>query len=109
MLRRQLEQEIPEKPKTLEDFECREFASDDSNTTFSSFAYLIGAIRCAGLAISRAPKVAVKEGSTQVIEAADSVMDAWLLLLPKDDDKQVISKAGIINKLMFQAHMVIHV
>ncbi|KAH7255025.1 hypothetical protein NW759_012678 [Fusarium solani] len=97
--------EIPE-PKTLEEFECREFASDD--TSFSSFAYLIGAVRCAALAISIAPKVAVKEASTQVIEAADSVVDAWLLLLPKDD-KQVISKTGIIDELMFQAHLVIHV
>ncbi|RSM19647.1 hypothetical protein CDV31_001534 [Fusarium ambrosium] len=97
--------EIPE-PKTLEEFDCREFASDD--TSFSSFAYLISAVRCAALAISIAPKVAVKEASTQVIEAADSVIDAWLLLLPKDD-KQVISKTGVIDELMFQAHLVIHV
>ncbi|RSM02341.1 hypothetical protein CEP52_007986 [Fusarium oligoseptatum] len=97
--------EIPE-PKTLEEFDCREFASDD--TSFSSFTYLISAVRCAALAISIAPKVAVKEASTQVIEAADSVIDAWLLLLPKDD-KQVISKTGVIDELMFQAHLVIHV
>ncbi|KAM7184002.1 hypothetical protein V8F20_012401 [Naviculisporaceae sp. PSN 640] len=97
--------EIPE-PKTWEEFECREFASDD--TSFSSFAYLIGAVRCAALAISVAPKVAVKETSAQVIAAADSVVDAWLLLLPKGD-KPVISKTGIIDELMFQAHLVIHV
>ncbi|KAF4467412.1 C6 transcription factor [Fusarium albosuccineum] len=97
--------EIPE-PRTLAEFDCREFADD--NTSFSSFAYLITAVRCAALAISIAPKIAVKEASPQVIESADSIVDAWLLLLPKNE-KQVMSKTGEIDELMFQAHLVIHV
>lgn len=96
---------IPE-PKTIQDFECREFSSDD--TVFSSFAYLIGAVNCAGLAISTVPKHAVKEDSIHVIQAADSAIDGWLLLLPKDR-KQVMNKAGEIDELMFQAHLLIHV
>ncbi|KAJ5355161.1 uncharacterized protein N7496_012373 [Penicillium cataractarum] len=98
-------QEIPE-PKTLRDFDCREFTSDD--ITFSSFAYLIGAVRCIASAISTVPKIAGNEGSTNVIQSADSILKGWLLLLP-ENRKQVMDKAGEIDELMFQAHMLIHV
>ncbi|KAL2847523.1 hypothetical protein BJY01DRAFT_212476 [Aspergillus pseudoustus] len=96
---------IPE-PRTVQDFDCREFASDE--VVFSSFAYLIGAVRCTGLAISTVPKRAVKEDSTHILQAADSALDGWLLLLPKGQ-KQVMSKTGEIDELMFQAHLLIHV
>ncbi|KAL6863434.1 hypothetical protein ACO1O0_003688 [Amphichorda felina] len=97
--------QIPE-PQTLQDFDCRDLAPE--STSFSSFAYLIGAVRCAALAISTAPKVAASEDSPQVLQAADSVINGWLLLLPKDR-KQVMSKTGEIDELMFQAHLLIHV
>ncbi|WDK18013.1 hypothetical protein CGRA01v4_09298 [Colletotrichum graminicola] len=97
--------EIPE-PKTLEDFDFREFAPED--TSFSSFAYLITAVRCAALAISTTPKVARREDSTQIIQNADSVIDGWSLLLPRDR-KQVMTKTGEIDELLFQAHLVINV
>ncbi|CRG91979.1 hypothetical protein PISL3812_09033 [Talaromyces islandicus] len=93
-------------PQTLQDFDCRDLAPE--STTFSSFAYLIGAVRCAALAISTAPKVAASEDSPQVLQAADSVINGWVLLLPKDR-KQVMSKTGEIDELMFQAHLLIHV
>ncbi|CAG8888093.1 unnamed protein product [Penicillium egyptiacum] len=96
---------IPE-PKTLQDFDCREFTSDD--IIFSSFAYLIGAVRCIALAISTVPKIAGNEGSTNVIQAADSILNGWLLLLP-ENRKQVMDKAGEIDELMFQAQLLIHV
>lgn len=98
-------QEIPE-PKSLQEFDCREFAFDD--TSFSSFAYLIGAVRCAAFAISSAPKIAVKEASPQVIHAADSIIDGWLLSVP-EDRQQVMAKTGEIDELMFQANLVVHV
>ncbi|RAL06955.1 putative C6 transcription factor [Aspergillus homomorphus CBS 101889] len=97
--------EIPP-PKTLHDFDCREFALDDP--VFSSFTYLIGAARCAALAISTAPRNTVKEDSTRVIQTADSILDGWLLLLPQSR-KQLMSKTGEIDELMFQAHLLIHV
>ncbi|KAL3486708.1 C6 zinc finger domain protein, partial [Aspergillus germanicus] len=96
---------IPE-PKSVQDFDCREFSSDD--IVFSSFAYLIGAVRCAALAIATVPKRAAKEDSMHIIQAADSALDGWLLLLPKGQ-KQVMSKTGEIDELMFQAHLLIHV
>lgn len=98
-------QVIPD-PKTAQEFDCREFASEE--TVFSSFAYLIGAVKCAALAISTVPKYAGKEDSAHVIQAADSALDAWLLLLPKGH-KQVMTKTGEIDELMFQAHLLIHV
>ncbi|KAK2018376.1 hypothetical protein LZ32DRAFT_625157 [Colletotrichum eremochloae] len=97
--------EIPE-PKTLEDFDYREFASED--TSFSSFTYLITAVRCAALAISTAPKVASKEHSTQIIQNADSIIEGWSILLPRDR-KQVMTKTGEIDELLFQAHLLINV
>ncbi|KAL3459784.1 hypothetical protein BJX64DRAFT_264425 [Aspergillus heterothallicus] len=96
---------IPES-KAVQDFDCREFASEE--IVFSSFAYLIGAVRCAGLAIASVPKRAAREDSTHIIQAADAALDGWLLLLPKEK-KQVMSKTGEIDELMFQAHLLIHV
>jgi hypothetical protein len=93
-------------PKTLQEFDCREFTSD--STKFSSFAYLIAAVRCAATSISLAPKFAAKEDSMHVIQAVDCSLDGWQLLLPKDH-KQVMSKTGEIDELMFQAHLLIHV
>ncbi|KAJ5707476.1 hypothetical protein N7488_007277 [Penicillium malachiteum] len=97
--------EIPQ-PKKLQEFDCREFAPDD--TIFSSFAYLIGAVRCAALAISMGPKIAASDDSPRIIQTADSSLNGWLLMLPKGR-KQVMNKAGEIDELMFQAHLLIHV
>ncbi|OAA56259.1 Zn(2)-C6 fungal-type DNA-binding domain protein [Niveomyces insectorum RCEF 264] len=97
--------EIPE-PSTLQDFDCRDLGPESAS--FSSFAYLIGAVRCAALAISTAPKVAATEDSTHILQAADAVINGWLLLLPKGR-KQVMSKTGEVDELMFQAHLLIHV
>lgn len=98
------DQNIPA-PKTLEEFDCREFSPE---STFSSFAYLIGAVRCAASAISSAPKIANKDDSMHILQAADSSIDGWRLLLP-ESRKEVISKTGEIDELMFQAHLLIHV
>ncbi|CVL03672.1 related to C6 transcription factor [Fusarium proliferatum] len=93
-------------PKTLQDFDSREFDSED--VVFSSFAYLIGAVRCAAQVICMSPKFATKEDSEAIIQSADSAFDAWLLLLPKDK-KPVLKADGTIDELMFQAHLLIHV
>ncbi|OHX00555.1 C6 transcription factor [Colletotrichum incanum] len=91
--------------KTLENFDCREFTFE--NTSFSSFTYLISAVRCAALAISTAPKASSREDSTHIIQNADSVIEGWSLLLPQDR-KQVMTKAGEIDELLFQAHLLIN-
>lgn len=43
-----------------------------------------------------------------MIQSADSIIDGWSLLLPKGR-QQVMTKAGDVNELMFQAHLLIHV
>lgn len=90
----------------MDDFDCREFASE--TTSFSSFAYLIGATRCASQALCQTLGDAEGYSSTQIIQAADSVMDGWLLLLP-DNKRQLMNKAGEVDELMFQAHLILHV
>ena len=92
-------------PHTPEDFESREFADEDIQ--FSSFAYLIGAVRAAALAISVTPKKATRHDSERMIQSADSVIDAWVMLLPKS--KKVMRDDGTIDELMFQAQLLIHV
>ncbi len=98
-------QHIPE-PKTLQDFDCREFTPDGG--PFSSFAYLIGAVRCCVSALISTPGEVISETSIHVVQAADSALVAWLLLLPKGE-KQVMAKSGKIDELMLQAHLLIHV
>ncbi|KAI6781458.1 C6 zinc finger domain-containing protein [Emericellopsis cladophorae] len=92
--------------KTMDDFECREF--EPETTCFSSFAYLIGATQCASLALLQTLGDATGGSSTQVHQAADAVMDGWLLLLP-EHKRQLMNKAGEVDELMFQAHLMIHV
>lgn len=43
-----------------------------------------------------------------MIQAADSALGAWLLLLPRGA-KQVLGRNGEVDELMFQAHLLIHV
>ncbi|PYH63708.1 putative C6 transcription factor [Aspergillus vadensis CBS 113365] len=96
---------IPQ-PRTLEEFNQREFIPDDVH--FSSFAHLIGAVQCAASAISITPKVATVEDSMHLIQAVDCGLDGWRLLLPTEQ-KNVIKANGDIDELLFQAHLLIHV
>ena len=90
----------------MADFDNREFAAED--VSFSSFAYLIGAVRCAATAIVSTPKGPVDEMSLHVIQVADSMIEAWLLLLPKNR-ASAMTEDGTVDELMFQAHLLIHV
>ncbi|OQV02663.1 Fungal specific transcription factor domain-containing protein [Cladophialophora immunda] len=93
-------------PKTLAEFDSREFASDD--LVFSSFAYLIGAVRGIASAISRFLTGVAKTGdSLNVLEVVDAAIDGWLLLLP-ESKKVPVSARGETDEHMFQAHMAIH-
>ena len=93
-------------PRTLQEFNCREFGPQDMH--FSSFAYLIGAVQCAASAMSTTPNIAAEEESTHIIQAVDCSLDGWRLLLPPDR-KQIMDATGEVDELMFQAHLMIHV
>lgn len=43
-----------------------------------------------------------------MLQAADSKLDGWLLLLP-DGSKHVMSKKGEIDEFLYQAFLLIHV
>lgn len=50
---------------------------------------------------------AARQDSMHVIQMADSILDGWFLFLPTGR-KQVMTKEGEIDELMFQAHLLIH-
>ncbi|KAM3555556.1 hypothetical protein MY1884_005541 [Beauveria asiatica] len=97
--------DIPE-PNSLGEWDCREF--DQGDKPFSSFACLVGAIRCATLARDSSIQSASRKNPHDVLHVADSILDSWMLLLPKSK-KQVMLRNGDIDELLFQAHHLIHV
>ncbi|KAJ6437699.1 putative AC transposase [Purpureocillium lavendulum] len=98
-------------PKSLAEFDAREFALDDG--AFSSFAYLIGGIRGIGSAMSRANDIInpslglLGASSLKVLDVADSVLDGWMLLLP-DAKKNPLMADGEVDELIFQALMAVY-
>ncbi|KAL6879309.1 Alb1 domain-containing protein [Trichoderma novae-zelandiae] len=101
--------EIP-RPKTLDEFNSREFSPED--TVFSSFAYLVGGIRGMADAMFRVlalPATASESGgsSPKVLESVDSIIEGWLLLLP-ESKRDVFSADGQVDELIFQAMMALH-
>ncbi|GAP91257.1 hypothetical protein SAMD00023353_5800520 [Rosellinia necatrix] len=92
-------------PKTLDDFDSREFGPEDQ--TFSSFAYLIGATRSIALALSAGSPDASNWLSPQTIAEVDAIIDGWFLLLPKSK-REVLKEGSVVDELMFQAQMAVH-
>ncbi|KAL7808791.1 hypothetical protein V8C44DRAFT_366608 [Trichoderma aethiopicum] len=102
--------EIP-RPKTLEEFESREFSSED--TVFSSFAYLVGGVRGMASAMARVLDLPASNASEsggpspKVLESVDSITEGWLLLLP-ESKRDIFSADGQVDELIFQAMMALH-
>ncbi|EGX91584.1 C6 zinc finger domain protein [Cordyceps militaris CM01] len=92
--------------RTIREWDCREF--DQEEKPFSSFAHLIGAVRCATLAKEASLKRDPRKNPDDVLHVVDSILDSWMLLLPKSK-KQVMMRNGDIDELLFQAHNLIHV
>ncbi|KAH8157907.1 hypothetical protein CIB48_g10340 [Xylaria polymorpha] len=92
-------------PKTLDDFDSREFGPE--NQMFSSFAYLIGATRSIALALSAGSPDASNWLSPKTIAEVDAIIDAWFLLLPKSK-REVLKEGNVVDELMFQAQMAVH-
>lgn len=93
----------------MDDFNSREFSSED--TVFSSFAYLIGAVRGMASAMCRALSISPNSDtggpSPRVLDSVDSIIEGWLLLLP-DSKKDIFSADGQVDELIFQAMMALH-
>ncbi|KAL7941818.1 hypothetical protein V8C42DRAFT_333796 [Trichoderma barbatum] len=101
--------DIP-RPKTLDEFNSREFIPED--TVFSSFAYLIGAVRGMASAMFRALSLPPNSSNTgspspKVLDSVDSIIEGWLLLLP-ESKRDIFSADGQVDELIFQAMMALH-
>ncbi|UNI17034.1 hypothetical protein JDV02_003413 [Purpureocillium takamizusanense] len=98
-------------PKTLADFDAREFAPDDS--AFSSFAHLIGGVHGMASAMERANSIinpssaSLGTSSLKVLDVADAVLDGWMLLLP-ETKRSPLSADGEVDELIFQALMAVY-
>ncbi|KOS17061.1 hypothetical protein ESCO_005882 [Escovopsis weberi] len=99
-------------PKTLEEFDAREFAPDDAQ--FSSFAYLVGAIRSMATAISRAYSITDASSdyspitrSPKFLEEVDALIHGWMLLVP-ETKSHVLTKNGEVDELLFYGYMALH-
>ncbi|KAK2616317.1 hypothetical protein QQS21_000751 [Conoideocrella luteorostrata] len=92
-------------PASLADFDSREFASE--SPSFSLFAYLIGSTRGIAQILAGTPLNKETYPPVEVVEAADAMVDGWILLLP-DSKRPVMSKTGEIDELLFQAYMGMH-
>lgn len=98
-------QNIPQ-PRTLEEYDHREFATD-GDVGFSSYAYLIGLLQSLDLSIfgiSRHSEANVKLICTN----ADVSMAAWLSLLPKGKRK-LFAEDGTFDELLFKATSLLQV
>ncbi|KKY22997.1 putative c6 zinc finger domain-containing protein [Phaeomoniella chlamydospora] len=93
----------PQDLQTLDEMRDRMFTDD--NFTFSSFAYKIEAttIMLSALRLSR-ESFAITDAQ---IDAIDASIANFLLSLPQDS-RQVASRDGAVDELIFAAHMIIH-
>ncbi|KAM0718769.1 hypothetical protein Q7P37_005840 [Cladosporium fusiforme] len=92
-------------PKSLQDYDMREFTSDDE-VQFSSYAELIGLTRGLYLALSCNEKTAL-ESETSICANVDISMTAWYSLLPPT--KQCILQSdGTLDEMMFKAQFIMH-
>lgn len=92
-------------PKTLEDYDNREFMDD--STDFSSFAYLIGLARSLDHIIIGIPRTS-EENIKAMCANADASIAAWLSLLSKSKRK-LFRDDGTVDELLFKANALIQV
>ncbi|KAM5490602.1 hypothetical protein MaudMau93_002406 [Microsporum audouinii] len=96
--------DIP-KPRTLYEYDMREFA-DDEDQGFSSFAHLVGLTRGLDLALSgRRPDN--PDPASVVCSRVDTCMRAWCSLIPPK--KRCLAREdGTIDEQLFKANMLVH-
>ncbi|KAF1943572.1 hypothetical protein EJ02DRAFT_131015 [Clathrospora elynae] len=88
-------------PSTLQDYDDSAFLS--SLATFSSFAYLIDAIRILGKVFDCARLDSTFE--YHAVDVVDQYLCNWRLHLPSSK-LEVVSNDGVVDEVLFQAHMV---
>ncbi|RLL98732.1 hypothetical protein CFD26_106194 [Aspergillus turcosus] len=91
-------------PRTLEEYDMREFADDEHE--FSSFAELVGLTRSLDLALASRQDLDIKNIST-VCANVDTIHVSWTSLLPPSK-KTVFRSDGSLDEILFKAHAIIH-
>ncbi|KAF1730382.1 hypothetical protein CRV24_009843 [Beauveria bassiana] len=89
-------------PMTLPDLENMEFSGDDR--VFSSFAYRVLCGRNLGRFMRTPPLQGPDDENITRIEA---LLTNWRLHLPQNK-KDSLQKNGMLDEMMFQAHMIMH-
>lgn len=97
-------QNIPPYLHTLQDYDEDTFAGPEP-TIFSSFAYLIDAIRVLGKVFEVARLAKTFNFSPEMVDVVDTYLCNWRANLPacKID---IVQPNGVIDEVLFQAHMV---
>ncbi|KAK2867989.1 hypothetical protein FQN49_003265 [Arthroderma sp. PD_2] len=96
--------DIP-KPRTLYEYDMREFA-DEEDQDFSSFAHLVGLTRGLDLALSGRRQTNPDPASV-VCSRVDTCMRAWCSLIPPR--KRCLAREdGTIDEQLFKANMLVH-
>ncbi|KAF2638326.1 hypothetical protein P280DRAFT_405152 [Massarina eburnea CBS 473.64] len=88
-------------PSTLQDYDDAPFALEQ--ITFSSFAYLIDAIRILGKVFECARLDA--QFAYHAVDVVDGYLVNWRLHLPASK-LEIVKNDGVIDEVLFQAHMV---
>ncbi|KAF7163905.1 hypothetical protein CNMCM6106_000677 [Aspergillus hiratsukae] len=91
-------------PRTLEEYDMREFAGDERE--FSSFAEMVGLTRSLELALASRQDLDIKNIST-VCANVDAIHVSWTSLLPPSK-KTVFRPDGSLDEILFKAHAIIH-
>ncbi|KAI5465075.1 hypothetical protein BGZ63DRAFT_440538 [Mariannaea sp. PMI_226] len=90
---------IPE-PRTMEEYDNREFASDEE-ADFSSYAYLIGLLKSFDRTIFGIPRDS-EANVRSICSNTDASNAAWMSLLPKRKRK-LFREDGKVDELLFKA------
>ena len=93
-------QQIPSS-RSIQEYDDSSFATEE--TVFSSFTYLVDAVRIMGkiLEVSRADAL-----EYQSVNSADAYLVNWTLHLPASK-RDIVANDGEIDEVLFQAHMII--
>ncbi|KAL4995356.1 hypothetical protein BDV10DRAFT_134486 [Aspergillus recurvatus] len=92
------------RPRTLQDYDMREFLDDDDRV-FSSFAELVGLTRGFDLALAARQGMTIANAPA-ICANADATVTAWRSLL-HPSKKDLVRGDGTVDELLFKANMVI--
>jgi hypothetical protein len=91
-------------PKTLQDYDDSTFlAEDEEDMIFSSSTYRIDAVRIVHKVLAA---VRCQPVEPVALDLADTHLSNWILHLPLVKKKPV-DRDGVIDEIMFEAHMII--